>query len=287
MKEAKYYKKLSDNRVQCELCPHNCIIENGKRGLCRVRKNYNGILIAETYGLISAIHLDPIEKKPLYRFYPDTKIISIGTVGCNMRCEFCQNHEISQVGVDEIGLKKVSVNEIIEMVKNEKNSIGLAYTYNEPTIYFEFMLDLAKEVKKLGLKNVMVSNGFINKKPLSDLLEYIDAFNIDLKAFDNNFYSKITKSNIEPIKESLKLIKKSGKHLEITNLLIPTLNDNLGEFENMCKWISEELGRDTVLHITRYFSNYKMIIEPTGIELMRKCYDIAIKYLDFVYLGNV
>lgn len=287
MKEAKYYKKLSDNKVQCELCPHSCIIENGKRGFCRVRKNDNGVLIAETYGIISAINLDPIEKKPLYRFYSGTNILSIGTVGCNMRCEFCQNYDISQVSVDDIFLKKISVNEIIEIVKNEKESIGLAYTYNEPTIYFEFMLDLAKEIKKLGLKNVMVSNGFINEEPLSEILEYIDAFNIDLKAFDNNFYSKITKSKIEPVKESLKLIKKSGKHLEITNLLIPTLNDNFEEFENMCRWIAEELGKNTVLHITRYFPRYKMKIEPTGIDLMEKCYEIAKKYLNYVYLGNV
>ena len=149
------------------------------------------------------------------------------------------------------------------------------------------MLDLAKEIKKVGLRNVMVSNGFINKKPLMELLEYIDAFNIDLKAFDNNFYNKITKSNIEPIKENLKLIKKPGKHLEITNLLIPTLNDNYEKFKNMCRWIEKELGRDTVLHITRYFPMYKMNIEATKIDLIKKFYKIAKKYLDYVYLGNI
>ncbi len=287
--EALFYTKTGEGKVTCNLCPHNCSITDGKRGICHVRKNENGVLISENYGNISSIGFDPVEKKPLYHFYPGREILSIGSLGCNLQCQFCQNYQISQSSVNSF--ERDSTNYTPEAIKelalSRSRNIGVAYTYNEPTVFFEFMIDTAKLIKSAGLKNVMVTNGFINPEPLNELNNYIDAYNVDLKAFNSDFFKKYTKSTIEPVKEALINIKKAGKHLEITNLVIPTLNDDENEFEEMCKWISGELGRGTVLHISRYYPTYKMTIEQTSVNKMIKLVEIAKKYLDFVYLGNV
>ncbi|MBN2521415.1 MAG: AmmeMemoRadiSam system radical SAM enzyme [Bacteroidales bacterium] len=287
MKEALYYTKLPENEVICELCPHNCRIKEGKAGTCRVRVNKKGILYTETYGVVSAIHVDPIEKKPLYHFYPSSNILSIGTIGCNFRCRFCQNSDISQVSKNDFPyLKPYYTEDIVKLALREKQNLGIAYTYNEPTIFYEYMLEIAREASANNLKNVIVSNGYINLKPLEELIEYIDAFNIDLKAFNNDFYKKYSGGTIEPVKDTLKFIKSRKKHLEITNLLIPTLNDDENEFEEMVKWIANELGENTVFHISRYFPRHKMNIEATPIHLLETFFQIAKKHLHHVFIGN-
>lgn len=286
--EAQYYTKLDDNRVQCTLCPHDCVLKEGKIGICKVRANDKGKLITENYGKVSGYHFDPIEKKPLYHFYPGKDILSIGSVGCNLHCRFCQNHEIAQTGVHNYPyIKALSPGAIVNVALRKENNLGIAYTYNEPLVFYEFMKDTALNAKQNGLKNVMVTNGFINPEPLKNLVKFIDAFSVDLKAFTDDFYKKITSSKLNPVLESLKSIRKSGKFLEITNLVIPTLNDDKKKFEELVLWIKNELGKDTVMHISRYHPMYKMNIESTAPETLLSLFEIANKYLDFVYLGNL
>jgi len=287
MKEASFYTSISRNRTACALCPHNCIITEGQRGICGVRINKKGVLFTEVYGRPVSINSDPIEKKPLYHFYPGHQILSIGTLGCNLKCNFCQNCEISQAsGADQSFTPKKSLDEILLLVEEKQKNIGLAYTYNEPIIFYEYMTDLAINVHKKGLKNVMVSNGFINQEPLFHLLNLIDAFNIDLKSFENEFYKKYTHSNIEPVLNSIKTIFNSGKHLELTFLVIPGLNDNQEVFDEMTDWIVKETSNKTVLHISRYFPRYQMHLPPTPFKTMEALYHRARKKLDFVYVGN-
>ncbi len=287
--EAQYYHSTEDQKVKCELCPHNCIINNGRSGICKVRVNNEGILISENYGLVSSIGFDPIEKKPLYHFYPGMEILSVGSLGCNLKCEFCQNWQISQtsVGAYKRGSQFYGVDEIIDLALSKQRNVGIAYTYNEPIVFFEYMIDIAKKAQANGLKNVMVTNGFINQEPLKELNKYIDAYSVDLKAFNNDFFEKYTNSKLEPVKESLVNIVKAGKHLEITNLIIPGLNDRLEEFEQMIIWIKENLGNDIVLHISKYYPTYKLSIEPTSVQKMLELNKIAKEHLNFVYLGNV
>jgi len=288
MKQTLYFKKIDANRIKCNLCPHHCILKQGETGICRVRKNINSELYSLNYGKICSAHFDPVEKKPLYHFFPGKTILSLGSVGCNLHCKNCQNYDISQSSVEEYPyLKGYSVKEIINIAKSKTDNIGIAYTYNEPTVWYEYMLDIAKEAKKENLKNVMVTNGYINKKPLEELTHYIDAFSVDLKGWTEEFYKKITSSKLEPVKDTLKLIKKKGNHLEITNLVIPTLNDAEETFEKMVIWIANETGKDTVLHISRYFPIYKLNIRATSVEKLLKLYNIAKKHLDYVYVGNV
>jgi pyruvate formate lyase activating enzyme len=284
--QASFYV-IENDKVRCNLCPQHCLIGNGKYGICRVRRNIGGTLFAENYGKLSAIHLDPIEKKPLYHFYPGSQILSIGSVGCNMHCSFCQNCDISQTGVDEFdSLKDYTVNELVNKVTSVKNNLGIAFTYNEPTVFFEYMLDIAKETHVLGYKNVMVSNGYICEEPMQTILPYIDAFNIDLKAFTDDFYRKQTHSHLEPVKQTLVSLKKANKHVEVTNLIIPGLNDSEDEFGMMIDWIADELGSQTILHLSRYFPMYQMTTPATSDDILSRCFDIARAKLDYVYLGN-
>ena len=204
-KEASYYQKIGNNKVQCLLCPQNCIIGEDKIGLCRVRKNDKGSLIAENYGMISAKQIDPIEKKPLYHFHPGKNIFSIGTIGCNMHCLFCQNSDISQVGKKEANfLKYHSPEKIVKEALSMEGNIGIAYTYNEPGIWFEYIMDVAKLAQKEGLKNVMVTNGYMNEIPQREVIEIMDAFNVDLKSFSNDFYETQTFSSLGPVIDSIK-----------------------------------------------------------------------------------
>lgn len=288
MHKAEYFETHKDNLVKCTLCPHNCVIKSGGFGICRVRKNVDGVLYSEVYGKVSGYSFDPIEKKPLYHFHPGSNILSVGTHGCNLKCQFCQNCEISQPRLNGFTNYKTIFNDRIlnDSLSNSYNK-GLAFTYNEPTVWFEFMRDLAVDNKKNGLLNVMVSNGFINVKPLEEILEYIDAFNIDLKAFSEEFYKKNTKSTLLPVLETLETIKKANKHLEITNLIIPEENDNKTAFKEMVYWISDTLGENTVLHLSRYFPNYNFTKPPTSPEKLFELYEIASEYLNYVYLGNI
>jgi len=288
MKKAVFFEKLGQKKVKCNLCPHHCLIDDGKSGICLVRKNIDGDLFSENYEKVSAISIDPIEKKPLYHFYPGKKILSIGSVGCNLKCKFCQNYEISQVTVDEFAfLKSYTSEEIVQMALEKAENIGLAYTYNEPIIWYEFVLETARLAYQHGLKNVFVSNGFINPDPLSKLIGFIDAFSIDLKGFTEDFYKNLTSSRLAPVLKSIKQIKDAGKHIELTNLVIPGLNDDEEKFIEMIDWIAEEIGEDTVLHISRYFPMFKIKNLPTPESKLETLYEIACRKLKFVYLGNM
>ena len=288
MHEALFYTKLENQTVQCDLCPWFCILKTGQTGNCKVRSNENGKLVTHVYNQIAAFGIDPIEKKPLYHFHPGKNILSIGEVGCNLHCSFCQNHHISQCFATEFsGFQEITSSQIVAKALKTSRNIGIAYTYNEPFTFYEFMFETAQLAHENGLKNVVVSNGYINPEPLKKLLPFIDAFNIDLKAFSEVFYKKQTKGKLEPVLETLKIIAKSPAHLEITNLVIPGLNDDEIEFEKMTKWIASELGNDVPLHLSRYFPQHKMNLPATSVKKLEAFYKVAKQHLHHVYLGNV
>ncbi len=285
--EAQFYSVEDGKDVKCLLCPHLCVLRPGQSGICRVRTNVGGKLVSDNYGLLCSLHSDPIEKKPLYHYFPGSRILSAGTVGCNLRCRFCQNYEISQTAVkDYPHLHPYTPQEIVALAIADNGNTGIAYTYNEPTVWYEFVKDVALPAANAGLKNVMVTNGYINPEPLRELIPLINAFSVDLKAFTENFYKRLTSSRLAPVLETLSIIRKSGRHLEITNLLIPDENDNEHDFREMMKWIQGELGPETILHLSRFFPTYKLIHNATPEALLLKFYDIACEYLSFVYTGN-
>jgi len=285
--DASYFKVKTDHVVQCLLCPHSCLLAPDQYGKCRTRVNRDGKLFTESYGILSAISTDPIEKKPLYHFYPGRSILSIGSFGCNMTCEFCQNCEISQID-HRIFSHHPSRDpeDIVHKAVLHKDNIGLAYTYNEPTIYFEYMLRCAELIKVHKRFNVMVTNGFINKEPLDELLLYMDAINLDLKSFRNEFYRGRTGASLTPVLNSIERIVKSGKHLELTFLIIPSLNDKTSEWEDLIDWIFNRCGPHTVLHVSRYFPRYKLTIPPTPLSTIERFIDLSRKKLHYVYPGN-
>ncbi len=286
--EAKYYQSLPDGKVRCTLCPHECIIKPGKSGICRIRHNSNGVLIAESYQLYSALHFDPVEKKPLYHFYPGKEILSLGSVGCNLHCNWCQNYDISQKGVEnDDKLTHMLPETLVKMARIQKNSIGIAYTYNEPSISIESVIETARLCKENGLKNVMVTNGYIGEQAMTDYLELIDAFNIDVKAFREDIYQKYTGSKLEHVLKNIILAKKAGKHVELTYLVVTDINDKLEQFIELVNWIANETGKDTVLHISRYFPRYKLDNAPTSAIKLQLLAEKALETLDFVYLGNI
>lgn len=282
-KEAMFYEKIHSDVVICGLCPHNCKILPGNSGICGVRINEKGFLSAENYGKVTSMALDDIEKKPLRKFFPGTKILSIGSYGCNFRCQFCQNYTISMMKPD---FKEMSANAIsdISLRMVSHGNIGVAYTYNEPLIGYEFVQDCAKMVQSNGQKNVIVTNGFINEKPLRDLLPYIDAMNIDLKAFSESFYKSIG-GHLEPVKETIKTAA-TKCHVEITTLIIEGKNDSEDEMRALASWIAK-INDEIPLHISRYFPSYKMSNgSPTRISTIQRLVEIAEKYLKNVYKGN-
>ncbi|RLD17214.1 MAG: AmmeMemoRadiSam system radical SAM enzyme [Caldiserica bacterium] len=282
--EALYWEVYKDKKVKCFLCPHECVIEEGKTGRCRTRKNIDGKLFSLTYGKFTSISLDPIEKKPLYHFYPGREILSVGTFGCNFFCPWCQNFEISQAD-ERVPVRSVKIEELISFSKRY-NSIGISYTYNEPLINYEFVLDCSKKFNDEGMKNILVTNGYINEAPLHNLIPYIDGANVDLKSFNNDFYKKYCFSKIGPVLRTIETLFKKKKHIEITLLVIPKLNDNEDEFKDLVDWIWS-LSPDVPLHLSRYYPAYKFNREPTPLKTLYRLRDIAIKKLKFVYLGNV
>ncbi|OFY40986.1 MAG: AmmeMemoRadiSam system radical SAM enzyme [Bacteroidetes bacterium RBG_13_44_24] len=275
-----------EDKIECLLCPHQCKIAEGKTGICGVRRNNGGAVELLTYGVLSGYALDPIEKKPLYHFYPGTNILSLGSYGCNLRCDFCQNYTISQ-RVSSGFVSKTEIDGILHDAHDALNNIGIAFTYNEPVIWFEFISDVARKARKKGLKTVMVSNGYVNKEPLDEIISFTDAFNIDLKAFNNEFYRKLTGADLEPVKNTLKQIACSGKHLEITTLVIPGQNDDEKEMALQTEWIAGELGRDVPFHLSRYFPMYRREDPSTPPETLKKLAGIASKSLNYVYVGNM
>jgi pyruvate formate lyase activating enzyme len=271
--------------LKCLLCPHYCKLKAGRTGICGVRKNTGEKIELLTYGVISGISSDPIEKKPLYHYFPGQNILSIGSYGCNMKCDFCHNFSISQ-NIPAIILNDTSPDQIVKTALSTTDNIGIAFTYNEPVIWFEYMKDVAIAVKNSNLSTVMVSNGFVNIEPLDEIIQFIDAFNIDLKAFNNEFYRKLTGSDLNPVKNSLKQIIKGEKHLEITTLIIPGQNDSVTEMEQQTKWIAGELGKNVPLHLSKYFPMHKRNDPATSQESIERLYEIASKNLDYVYMGN-
>ncbi len=287
-KEALFYKKLDNKIVQCQLCPRRCIIPDGARGFCAVRENRGGTLYTLVYARPVAIHIDPIEKKPLFHFLPSTTAFSIATAGCNLRCKFCQNWEISQVRPEEIEYTSVPVQDLIERVKKSR-SPTIDYTYTEPTIFYEYMLECAKLSKEKGIRNIMHSCGYINEEPLRQLAKYLDAANIDLKGFSDEYYIKMSDATLGPVLNSLKILREEGVFIEITNLILYGYNDDPETIRKMCLWIKENLGADTPLHFSRFFPMYKLTsLNPTPVEALEKARQIAQECgLKYVYIGNL
>ncbi len=288
MKKAAFFEIKEKKKVQCLLCPHYCLLDKNEVGKCLVRKNQNGNLFSENYELLCSVSIDPIEKKPLYHFYPGKNILSIGSVGCNLKCKFCQNYHISQSGVSEFDLlESYTSHEIVNIALRQEDNIGIAYTYNEPIIWYEYVHETANQAQDAGLKNVFVSNGFINPDPLKKLLDVMDAFSIDLKGFTEEFYRDFTSAKLKPVLNTIKTIADSDKHLEITNLVITGINDNEKVFSDMIDWIARECGKNTVLHISRYFPMFKIKNLPTPESKLERLYEIAKEKLHYVYLGNI
>lgn len=286
MQEARYYIRLSDTQVRCELCPHQCVISKGKAGKCKVRSMHDGKLISDNYGRLSGIANDPIEKKPLYHFYPGERILSIGSVGCNMHCKNCQNENISQcITISADRLNGYTVDQITEIVIKDSSRL-FAFTYNEPTVYYEYMYDVAASLQTYGIECIMVTNGFIMSEPLKEIIQLISGFNVDLKYFNDKVYRRMTGAGLKPVLNSIEQIKNSGKHLEITFLIIPGINDNAETFSHMVDYIRKNLGREQVLHLSRYFPRYKMHLPPTPVSKIEELRAIAKESLDYVYPGN-
>ena len=289
LKEALYYTKFDDSAVQCRLCPRQCAIPEGKRGFCGVRENRGGMLYTLSYAKpVSMNDRDPIEKKPLFHFLPGTRTFSIATAGCNLKCKFCQNWEISQKRPEEVEYACLEPGELAARAK-ESGCPTVAYTYTEPTIFYEYMLETAKLAKSDGLKNIMHSNGYISDEPLRQLAKYLDAANIDLKGFTDEFYSRFTEGTLQPVLDTLKALRQEGVHIEITSLIIAGFNDDPDNITKMCVWIKDNLGPDTPLHFSRAFPMYKLTsINPTPVETLEKARQIAMDCgLKYVYIGNV
>lgn len=286
MQKARYFQK-EENKIRCLLCPHSCLINDGKTGTCGVREAAGGELYTTNYGCLSAAHWDPVEKKPLYHFYPGRPILSLGTFGCNLLCSFCQNWALAR-GKPGKSADIVGPDDILAMLEREggpAKAMGVAYTYNEPTIWYEFVYDTARLLHQRGYKNVLVTNGYINREPLRDLLPYIDAMNIDVKAFSDSFYRKYCHGLKEPVIKTVETAVEAC-HVEITCLLIPTLNESPAEQEQLAGWLGG-LSPDLVLHYSRYFPQYKLDLPPTPPQVMEQVRKIAQKHLRYVYLGNI
>ncbi len=285
MKIAMFYNKIEDSKVHCFLCPHNCVISNGNLGACRARKNIEGELYSLNYGKVASVAIDPIEKKPLYRFNPGTYILSVGSFGCNLKCSFCQNWEIAH---EKPYTQDITPEELVDRALEfkKKGNMGIAYTYNEPSIWYEFVLDTARIAKEKGLNNVLVTNGFISKEPFMELLPFIDGMNIDVKGYTESFYGEICKGTLENVKETVEIAAKVC-HVEVTNLVIPGLNDSVEEIGEMSQWLAS-ISEDIPLHLSRYFPNYKMQDRPpTPVKTLEKARDKALESLKHVYIGNV
>lgn len=267
--------------VKCHLCPHNCTIQDGNIGICKARKNINGTLISLNYGKITSYAYDPIEKKPLYHFYPGSNILSIGSFGCNLACDFCQNWEIAH----EDSLTMEIEDDDIILLGKSRGSIGIAYTYNEPSISYEYVYHMAKLAKREGLKNVLVTNGYINEEPLKQLLPHIDGMNIDLKSIEDDYYKRICKGSLKPVQRTIELASKST-HVEITTLIVEGENSSEDEIDKLAQWIGS-IDKATPLHLSKYFPAYKMKLPETTYDTLVRAKEIAKKYLDYVYIGNV
>jgi len=289
MVEAMLYEKLPAEKVKCNLCPHRCVIQNAKKGICRIRENIGGELFAINYGKLIAQHVDPIEKKPLFHFYPGSTTYSIATAGCNFKCEFCQNYDISQLPVRMnkiIGQNSFPEETLVQAIQLGCESIS--YTYTEPTIFFEYAYDVAQLAHANNIKNVFVTNGFITSEALQTIAPNLDAANVDLKSFSDDFYKKICKAKLQPVLETIKLLNQLGIWMEVTTLVIPGFNDTEQEFHSIAEFILS-ISREIPWHISAFYPAYKLkYLSPTPLEVLNRAREIGLKTgLHYVYLGNV
>lgn len=283
--EARHYERLAGGAVRCLLCPRECRLKEGATGVCRTRRNLGGKLFYLHYGACSSIALDPVEKKPLYHFHPGKTVLSLGSLGCNLQCAFCQNWEIAQSETPTVPLTPDGVAELARE-RADEGCLGVAYTYNEPLVGLEFVLDAARAVAAAGMKNVLVTNGVINPEPLAELLPHVDALNIDVKGFSEEFYRELCGGSLAPVLQTVEAAA-SRAHVELTNLLIPGRNDGPKEVQALVDWVADRLGPDVPLHFSRYFPQYKLDLPPTPLETLAEAADLARRRLRYVYLGNV
>jgi pyruvate formate lyase activating enzyme len=285
--EARFWSTEGD-RAACYLCPQHCKIAEGKVGICGVRQNVGGKLYSLIYGRASAVHVDPMEKKPLFHFKPGQPILSLGSVGCNLRCLHCQNFDISQAKVNDFDLSRLSPEEVSHMTL-ANSCHAVAFTYNEPTIWHEFTFDACKAAKDHDISTVYVTNGFMEEAPLRELAPFLDAMNIDVKGFKEGFYHEVCKARLEPVLKTTSLALRLGVHIELTYLIIPKKNDSEEEMRDFCKWVSSELGQKVPVHFTRFHPDYMMSDVPaTPLKTMHLAYRIAMEEgLQFAYLGNI
>jgi len=289
LKEARWWEAEPGGRVHCYLCPRHCHIHPGQAGFCFIRVNKAGKLYSLGYGSPAALQIDPIEKKPLSHFLPGTSVFSMGTAGCNMGCLFCQNWDISKSRADQVNARDVPPVDV-PLLALKHGCDSIAFTYNEPTIWGEYVIDICAEARKHGLKTVMVTNGYITREAFHDIYDHIDAANVDLKAFTENFYGKTTLTHLQPVLDTLLMLKKETKvWFEITNLMIPTLNDDPAETLKLCEWILENLGPDVPLHFTAFHPDFKLVDKPrTPAETLDGARKIAVDAgLHYVYEGNI
>ena len=286
--EARYYHPLDKNKVQCELCPWACRIDPGKRGACQARENQNGKLVSLVYGQVAAFHNDPVEKKPFFHFLPGSQAASIATAACNVSCKFCQNYELAHRKPEEVASVRYTPENIV-LAAQQAGSQSIAYTYNEPVVFTEFMMDIATAGKASGLFSVVVSNGFIREKPLRDLCKVIDAYKVDLKAFTESYYQDIVGGQLKPVLDTLVRLKEEGVWTEIVYLLVPTYNDSDKELKEACRWIRSNLGPDVPLHFSRFYPTFKLNnLPPTPVSILERAYQIGLESgLQYVYMGNV
>jgi pyruvate formate lyase activating enzyme len=285
---ARYYGRQSGNKVHCLLCPRGCVVTPGKRGFCRVRENRKGEYFTLAYANPCAIHIDPIEKKPLFHFIPATTALSLALAGCNFTCKNCQNWDISQSRPDDTFNYHIAPGEMVDLALEFKNPT-IAYTYTEPSVFFEYVLDTSRAARVKGVRNMIKSNGYLNPEPMRELAPYLDAANIDLKGFRDDFYKDVTGGTLAPVLATIKRLKKEGVWLEITNLVIPEKNDGEDMIKELCVWIMTELGPDVPLHFSRFYPQYKLAnLPPTPADTLVRVRDAAKDAgLNYVYIGNV
>lgn len=280
--EARYWKRLENSEVQCQLCPMACRMKAGQAGVCRSRYNRDGTMVLNNYGQAVTLAIDPIEKKPLYHFHPNTGIVSTGPNGCNLGCQYCQNWSISQ---EEVSTSLLTPEQLVTL-GGRKGSIGVAFTYTEPLIWFEYLLDVAPLLREAGQKVVLVTNGYLNHEPLRELLPWVDAANIDLKSMRDSFYRKVCKGKLQPVLDSIAAFYAAGVHLELTYLIIPGYNDSDSELADLSDFVSS-LSDSIPLHLSAYHPSHHMEAPPTPKETMKRAKDIADKRLKYVFVGNM
>lgn len=286
--EAKYYQPLDGNTVQCQLCFRKCIIQDGERGFCLARENIRGKLYTLTYGKPVAVHIDPVEKEPLFHMEPGSNTLCVGTASCNLRCKNCINWHIAYKAPEEVEAVPMTAEEVIQTaIDHDVHTI--CFTYNEPTQQYEYMYDIAKLAKEKGLRVTFHSNGEMSPEPMRAILPYVDAVAIDLKAFDPDVYQQLTTGELAPVLDTLKLIKEQGVWLEVVCLIIPTWSDDLEDIKRMCTWIRDNLGEETPVHFSRFFPTCKLAkLSPTPLSTLEQTHDIAREVgLHYVYIGNV